>query len=120
MGPDPSLSLETIFRLVEIASVLGGGALLAFRFGSTTSRLESSIDSVQEEMAALKVQQEKLVEIITNQALLNQRMVQVGDRLNKLENWYDELRRGEGFVFPLWHDRNRPGLVKGLPQPPQP
>ena len=86
--------LDTILKLVEIASIIGGGGLVAYRLGRTASRVEAAMTLQATEISTLKE------EIKTLGGLVTQVAVQT-TRLDMVEKHLDELRHGEGFVYPL-------------------
>lgn len=97
----PDVSLDTILRVVEIASIICGGGLVAFKLGRSTEKIQASIDVQAQaasyqagEIASLKAEMKKLSDILTQLALQ-------GQRLDMLDKRYEELRHGEGYVFPL-------------------
>ena len=97
---EPSLVAIAV-GIAQIVSILGGGGLVAYRLGRTSQRMESSIDlqkqlSLQngEEIRELKSEVKALNALMTEVALQK-------SAIERLEHWYDELRRGEGFVYPL-------------------
>lgn len=90
--------LDIILKIGEILSILGGGALVAFRLGRTTSRVEASLqaqnqllESQSAEITELKNETKKLGDVLTQIAVQQ-------TRIERLENDLRELRHGRGFV----------------------
>lgn len=88
------VSLDTIFKLIEIVSILGGGGLVAFRLGRNSQVVREAMRQQATEIAALKDEIKELSKLVTEVAVQSK-------RLDMLEQRYEELRHGEGFVFPL-------------------
>jgi len=87
-------SLDTAFKLIEIVSILGGGGMVAFRLGKNSQVVREAMRQQAAEIAALKDEIKELSKLVTEVAVQSK-------RLDILERRYDELRHGEGFVFPL-------------------
>lgn len=98
--PDPSL-LDTSLRIAELLAVLGGGGIFIFKSGRTASRFEQVVRQQSLEIGELKTGVQAIQKLITQNAVMDERLVNMGTSISRLEDWYDELRRGEGFVFPL-------------------
>ena len=96
-------SLDTAFKLIEIVSILGGGGLVAFRLGKNSQVVREAMRQQATEIAALKDEIKELSKLVTEVAVQSK-------RLDILEQRYEELRHGEGFVFPL------AAHLQGLPQ----
>ena len=88
------VSLDTIFKLIEIVSILGGGGLVAFRLGKNSQVVREAMRQQAAEIASLKDEIKELSKLVTEVAVQSK-------RLDMLEQRYEELRHGEGFVFPL-------------------
>jgi hypothetical protein len=88
------VSIDTAFKLIEIASILGGGGLVAFRLGRNSQVVREAMRQQAAEIAMLKDEIKELSKLVTEVAVQSK-------RLDILERRYDELRHGEGFVFPL-------------------
>lgn len=91
-------SLDTILRVVEIASIIGGGSLVAFKLGRSTEKMQSAIEAQgviagqqRADIADLKSEIKQLGAILTKLALQEQ-------RLDMLDQRYEELRHGDGWV----------------------
>jgi hypothetical protein len=89
-----SVSIDTAFKLIEIASMLGGGGLVAFRLGKNSQVVREAMRQQAAEIAMLKDEIKELSKLVTEVAVQSK-------RLDILEQRYEELRHGEGFVFPL-------------------
>lgn len=98
---DQTITLDTILKFAEIASIIGGGGLVFFRLGSTTSRLEQALASQGVDVNDLKGDVKKLNALLIEVAVQNQRLNGMGDRLNLLDRRYDDLSHGRGFVEPI-------------------
>lgn len=99
MALDPNI--DTLLRIAEVISIVGGGGLVAFRLGRSTEKMQASLEAQAEygrsharEIAELKDEVKQLGVILTKLALQEQ-------RLDMLDKRYEELRHGEGFVYPL-------------------
>jgi hypothetical protein len=88
------VSIDTAFKLIEIVSILGGGGLVAFRLGKNSQVVRESMRQQATEIAALKDEIRELSRLVTEVAVQSA-------RIDMLEKRYEELRHGEGFVFPL-------------------
>ena len=93
-----NFSLDNFLRVCEILSILGGGALVAFRLGRTTSRVEASLERQNEiltkqssEISELKKETKKLGDVLTAIAVQ-------GTRIGRVEEDIRELKHGRGFV----------------------
>jgi hypothetical protein len=86
---DPNL--DTVLRVAEIFSIIGGGGLVAFRLGRSTAQMHEATLRQSAEIEDLKVEIKQLGAILTKLAVQE-------ERLNTLTRWYDELRHGSGFV----------------------
>jgi hypothetical protein len=88
------IPLDTIFKLVEIVSILGGGGLVAFRLGKNSQAVREAMRQQATEITLLREEVKELSKLVTEVAVASK-------RLDILEQRYEELRHGEGFVFPL-------------------
>jgi hypothetical protein len=97
------VSVDTALKLIEIVSILGGGGLVAFRLGKNSQVVREAMRQQASEIAALKDEIKELSKLVTEVAVQSK-------RLDMLEQRYEELRHGEGFVFPL------AAQLRGVPQ----
>jgi hypothetical protein len=88
------LTFAEILQIGQIASILIGGGIVSFRIGRSTSRVETSMTQQKLEIGTLKDEIKVLSQLVTQVAVQT-------TRLDMLEKRYEELRHGEGFVFPL-------------------
>ena len=96
--------------VAQIVAILGGGGVVAFRIGRSTQRVESSIElqkiAIAQSAGAIS---DIKADIAALKAVLTEVALQKAE-IKQLREWYDELRRGEGFVYPLGsHLRSAPG-----------
>ena len=91
---EPVLTLDNIFKIIEIISLVGGGGFVVWRVGRVGGRIETSNELQSLRLAALEVDIKALNKVITEVAVQN-------NRIDMLEKRYEEIRHGEGFVFPL-------------------
>ncbi len=96
-----SQTVETALRLFEILSIIGGGAIVLFRLGRAIEKVEQVGQQQGVEITALKDGVKQLADIMIKQALTNQRLDNLGERMNRQDKQIDEMRHGEGFVYPL-------------------
>ena len=107
-----AFTLSDLLQIGEIVSIVGGGLIALITFGRFTGRLETTIaassartDALQQEIGELKEETKKIAELVTGLAVTTTRLDAFSQRVLLLEKWYDELRRGEGYVFPLEYRR---------------
>lgn len=99
--------VESVLKVLEIVSILGGGGTVAYRLGRTTERVEQTLANQNillaqqsDEIRALKDETKKWNEVLTQIALQKRDIELLNDR-------YEELRHGEGFVHPLMMSKQR-------------
>jgi len=97
---DGQVSFDTLLKLAEVLSILGGGGLVAFRLGRTTTRVEAAMLLHGREISELKTEMKQVSNLLTQVALQGQRLDTQDKRLDTLDRRYEELRHGEGFVVP--------------------
>lgn len=92
------LSLDNFLKVFEIASIIGGGALVAFKLGRTTARVEASLEKQNAilvgqsgEISELKAETKKLGDVLTSIAVQ-------GERINRIEDDIREIKHGRGFI----------------------
>lgn len=100
MGDEHQM-LETALRIFEIGSILGGGAVILFKLGRAIERFEGVGKIQGGQINEMKESIKSLADLMTKQALASQRMDNFGDRMNRQDKLLDDLRRGEGFIYPL-------------------
>lgn len=93
------LTFDQLLKIGEIVSILGGGAVVAFKLGRTSSRFESALASQSDilekqaiEISELKLETKKLGDVLTSIAVQ-------GTRLDRVEGDIRELRHGRGYVI---------------------
>ena len=94
------INIDVLLRIGEIASIIGGGYVIAFRLGIAINSMKESIraqknaqESHSTEIKELKQEVKKMATILTTLAVQEQ-------RLNQLEKYIDDLRRGRGYIEP--------------------
>lgn len=87
--------------VAQIFAILGGGGAVAYRIGRATQRVENSIDlqKISNQQTASAISELK-ADIAALKAVLTDVALQKAE-IDQLRKWYDELRRGEGFVYPI-------------------
>lgn len=94
-------TLEGLYRGLEILSIVGSAVFVAFnliRNGQTVR------DGMEQQAKYLKDVQDELKElrkIVTDVAVQKSRLDAQDQRLNEHGRMMEDLRRGEGFIFPL-------------------
>lgn len=82
-----SNELDLVFRGVEVLAIVGGGGFALFKLGRLWGRMAVDIE-------ALKNETKKVGDILTTIAVQKQ-------QIETIERRIEELRHGEGFIFPL-------------------
>ncbi len=93
------IPLESILKVLEIFSIVGGGAVVAFRLGRTTQKVEEAIATqniLMKEQASditdLKFETKKLSEVVTQLAVQH-------TRLDRIEDDIRDMKHGRGYVI---------------------
>lgn len=89
-------SLENIYRLAEIAVVVGGGISILLKMG----KLMGAFEAQAKDVADMKTATKTLTEVVTQLAVQKVEMANTQQQVNTLFRWYDELRRGQGMIGP--------------------
>jgi len=98
---DASIPLETALKIAELLAIVGGGGLVLMRMTRMAARFEFIGEQQSKEISELKLQVVKIGDLMTNVAVQNERLDAQAKRINLLDQRYEELRHGEGFVYPL-------------------
>jgi hypothetical protein len=85
---DTTVSLGNVFTIGAVI-FSAGGFYVATRIG---------MNSMSKAIGVLTEDVKELNKLMTSVAVQNQRLDNVGERLNMVERRYDELRRGEGLI----------------------
>ena len=95
------LTVDNALKVMEILSIIGGGALVAFKLGRTTAKVESSLEIQNDilklqasDISSLKTEMKKLGDVLTAIAVQ-------GNRIDRIEEDIREIRHGRGFVQPI-------------------
>lgn len=103
--PAPEFSVEEILHVLEIVSILGGGLAFAYKMGGFAQAINDAnqnfIDKMEEskeDRAQIHQELRAISDLVGSQRVTDSRLDSIGDRMNKLEQWYDELRRGKGYI----------------------
>jgi hypothetical protein len=77
--------------ILTLCSALIVAGSLMFRGGQTLTKLQIAMENALAEIAELKKEVAQMGKVLTQLAVQE-------ERLSMLTRWYDELRRGQGFV----------------------
>lgn len=102
---DVQLNVQILLQVLQIVAIVGGGGVVAFRLGRVTQRVEMSLDTQNKAISGLQDDVKELNRVVTSVALQGQRIDTLGARIDLLDKRYEEIRHGEGFVFPLMHGK---------------
>ena len=90
--------LEITYKSLEIITLVGGGGYAIFKIGRVAEKVQLTLDHQNAELDVMKQELKTLNELMTNVAIQKQQMATMQEHINRLEGWYDELRRGTGFI----------------------
>lgn len=79
-------STITVGNIIEIGVILGGGILFLLNQRNAVGSISIQVNKMQEEL-------KKLADVITNNAVLNQRLLNVEEDVREMKHW-------KGFVSP--------------------
>ncbi len=101
-------SIESIFQIMQTIALLCGIPIIAFRLGRGAEALRAAIDAqgaivanIGKEVHELQDAQKEFRSVLTQIALQSQRLDTQGQQIALAMKSIDDLRRGEGFIFPL-------------------
>jgi hypothetical protein len=94
------LSPENLLKFAEIASILGGGFVVAFRLGRTTQRVEISLNTQGEQINMLQLDVRELNKLMTAVAVQATELNSIRSRIDLMDERYEEMRHGAGYVVP--------------------
>lgn len=84
--------------LVLFGALVTAGAFL-FRKGGDLQKLQMAVTTSLSEITELKQEVSKIGNLLTQVAVQNERLDNMGQRMNMMDHRYDELRRGQGYVI---------------------
>ena len=98
MLPDVEGNYEIARFAIEL--VAGGGAIAAIlvRMGKMAGNFEEVSKQQTKEISEIDVKLQRLAEVITLVAVQKSEMAGLREQMSLLMNWYDDLRRGRGFI----------------------
>lgn len=88
------LPLNDVLKIVEVVSIIGGGAVVVFKLGKAINRFEETAKMQGEQIDELKEETKKMGAVLTTLAVQD-------SRLDRMETDLHELRHGKGWVNPL-------------------
>lgn len=91
-------NFDTILKVFEIVSIVGGGIIIVFRTGRLTERVERIGTQQADELKDVKTKIEKIGELVTDLAVQKSRLDSLDKRYDTLDQRWEELRHGKGFV----------------------
>lgn len=97
--------VSIIIAVIQTSAFIGGGIAVAYRIGKSMQRLDQYAESHGAAITELKDDITAMKNLMTDMALQKLEMATQKQAIERLERWYDELRRGEGYVFPLKYPR---------------
>ncbi len=93
--------LDLILKIGNLVVMLVGGGMIIWRMSRMATRFELIGDAQAKEITEIKNEVTAMRVLMTTVAVQKERLDSQGARLNLLDQRYDELRHGEGFVYPL-------------------
>ena len=105
---DSNISIGLIMQVIASGATLGGIGFAIFKLGRNTQKVENGINQAiiaaeaqKVEMTDLKSEVRELGKVLTQMAVTTTRLDAISGSVDRLNKWVDELRHGEGFVYPL-------------------
>ena len=103
-----TVPLSLIIQGIASIATLGGVGFAIFKLGRNTQKVENGIsqaitaaEAQKVEMIDLKSEVRELGKVLTQMAVTTTRLDAISGSVDRLNKWVDELRHGEGFVYPL-------------------
>jgi len=98
---DAAELLDTAIKLAQLTTLVVGGGTIIFRMSRMATTFELIGKQQAKEISEVKSEVRELSKTVTELAVQKTRLDNQAERLNLLDKRYEELRHGEGFVFPL-------------------
>lgn len=98
METEVQANYELARFLIEL---IGGGSAIAailLRMGKMAGTFEEVSKQQTREIAEIDVKLQRLAEVITLVAVQKSEITGLREQMSLLMNWYDDLRRGKGFI----------------------
>lgn len=92
-----SSEFDVLLKVVEFITLVGGGAVIFIRLGRTAQKFDQHSEAIME----MKTELKGFREVVTTLAVQDTRMNAMQEQLTILDKRYEELRHGEGMVFPV-------------------
>lgn len=93
--------IDTIFKVFEIAALGGGGFFVVFRLGRATAKFEEVAQQQASAIIEIKDDIKALNTLMVDKRVMDERIANISERLNRHERRMDDFSRGEGFVLPI-------------------
>ena len=94
-------ALDLVLKIGNLVIMLGGGGMIVWRMSRMATRFELIGDAQAREISEIKDEITAMRVLMTAVAVQKERLDSQAERLNLLDKRYDELRHGEGYIFPL-------------------
>lgn len=88
------VDVETLYKFGELAVVVGSAIAVLLRMG----KMMGAFETQKEEISTMKATLTKLSDVVTQVAVQKVEMAHTQEQVNTLFRWYDELRRGQGYI----------------------
>lgn len=102
------LNINTVLYVAQILAIVGGGAVFLFRTGKSVAAMEQAVNALRDvvinqgnEIKELRSEMKQFGTVLTQMAVQKERLDMIASRLSLLDSRVEEMRHGEGFVFPL-------------------
>lgn len=95
-----SLLVYVAVGFVQTTAILGGGAIFMLKAGKSAGRIETQLAHHTQSIAELAADLKAIQPILATIAVQK-------NQIDTLTKWYDELRHGEGYVFPMGTHLNK-------------
>lgn len=97
MGAE-AFTIDTVLKFLEIASIVGGGGLVLFRLGRTTSRVEATLERQNEILEGQSKSIDGLREETKQVNVVLTKIAVQESRLERIEEDIRDMQHGKGFV----------------------
>lgn len=95
------MNFEWTFRAGDLLTFIGGlsvAAAFLYRRGGGDATVSLTLKAMSDQLAEMKIELSEFRKAMTKLAVQDERMNGISMRLNTLDQRYDEIRHGKGFV----------------------